>query len=138
MIRLTDEMRAALDSALTERVPALVGTASAAGEPDMAYKGSLMVWDDEHLAFWERARGTTLRNMEENPHVVALYRNPETRLAWKFFGRARLLRDGDVREGIMARTNPIELSRDPDRKGIAVLIEVDRVLQGGQVLMQRD
>jgi len=138
MIELTNEMREALDKALDERVPVMVATASADGVPDISFKGSAMVWDSEHLAFWERAHGETERNLTENPHVTLLYRNPEKRLSWKFWGSAELLREGELRARIMARTNPIELSRDPERTGTAVLIRIDKVTQGQNVLMQRD
>ncbi len=138
MIQLTDEMRELLDSAIADRMVVMVASASQAGTPDISFKGSAMVWDAEHLAFWERAHGETERNLAENPQVTLLYRNPEKRIGWKFFGRAELLREGDLREQIMARTNPIELDRDPERKGTAVLIRVDRVMMGGNVLMQRD
>jgi len=131
-------MSEAFANALGDGAPPLVGTASSAGEPDIAYKGSVMVWDEEHLAFWERALGTTLRNMEENQHVVVLYRNAATRRSWKFFGRARLLRDGDLRLRIMDRTVRAELDRDPERRGVAVLIAVDRVVERGEVVMTRE
>jgi hypothetical protein len=136
-IELTDEMRAALASALTDAAPVIVASSGASGMPDIAFKGSAMVWDSEHLAFWERSRGQTLRNMQENPQLCLLYRNPATRTAWKFFGAATLHEDGETREQVMAKTNEIELSRDPERKGVAVVIRVDRVLQAGQVLMER-
>ena len=100
MIELTEQMRDALEAALVDRAPAIVATASATGVPDLAYKGSVMVWDSEHLAFWERAHGTTLRNLDENPNVAILYTNFEKRLGWKFFGRAQLLREGALREAI--------------------------------------
>ncbi|SRR5579885_3486371 len=138
MIELTDEMRELLDSALADRTPVMVATASRAGVPDISFKGSAMVWDAEHLAFWERAHGETERNLAENPHVTLLYRNPEKRIGWKFWGTAELLREGELRGQIMARTNPIELDRDPERTGTAVLIRVDRVTQGANVLMQRE
>ena len=138
MIELTAEMREALDRSLTDRMPVMVATASAAGVPDITFKGSAMVWDGEHLAFWERSHGMTERNLAENPHVTLLYRNPEARVSWKFFGAAELLREGALREKIMARTTPLELERDPERKGTAVLIRVDRVLQGPSVLMERE
>lgn len=137
MIELTDEMRAAFATAIADGAPAVVATASKAGVPDVAYKGSLMVWDGERLAFWERAHGTTLRNMQENPHVTVLYRNPLTRLSWKFFGTAELFATGELRDAVMARTIDLELQRDPERKGIAVIIRVDRVVQAGQVIMER-
>jgi hypothetical protein len=106
--------------------------------PDIAFKGSAMVWDTEHLAFWERSRGETLRNLEENPHICLMYRNPERQLAWKFFGMAELHADDALRQQIMDRTIEVELNRDPERKGVGVLIRVDRVVQGREVIMQRD
>lgn len=138
MIELTEQMREALGAAIAEGNVALVATAATDGEPDIAFKGSTMVWDGEHLAFWERSKGQTLRNMEANPKVCVLYRSRERAVAWKFFGVARLLTDGDLRQQIMDKTTPIELDRDPERTGVAVLIRVDRVLSAGKVLMQRD
>ena len=105
---------------------------------EYAFKGSAMVWDKDHVAFSERARGQTMRNLEENGQACLLYRNTQTRVAWKFFGKAEVLQSGPLREEIMARTVQFELDRDPDRNGAAVLIRIDRVLQAGQVLMERE
>jgi predicted pyridoxine 5'-phosphate oxidase superfamily flavin-nucleotide-binding protein len=137
-IDLTEEMRLALDEAIANRVVVLVASASAKGVPDIAYKGSVMLWDTEHLAYWERSRGQTLRNLTENPNICLMYRNPETRMSWKFFGEVKVFEDGELREQIMGRTNPLELNQDPERKGAGVLIKVNRVLQRGQPLMERD
>lgn len=131
-------MTTTIGTALADGAPALVASASKAGMPDMAFKGSVMVFDGEHLAFWERALATTLRNLEENPQVCVLYRNAQTRMAWKFFGVAQLHSDGAIREQIMSKTVEFELSRDPERKGVGVLIRVDRVLQMGQEIMRRE
>jgi hypothetical protein len=136
-IALTDQMRERFDHSVAEGLAALVGTASAAGVPDMAFKGSVMVWDDEHLAFWERAHGMTLANLRENPQACILYRNPTERLNWRFWGVAELLETGALRDQIMARTVQVELDRDPERKGVAVLIRVDKVIEAGKVTMER-
>src|SRR5947209_161868 len=104
MIALTDEMREAFASSLADGAPVIVATAAASGEPDIAFKGSAMVWDAEHLAFWERSRGQTLSNLEENPHICLQYRNPARQLAWKFFGVAELHAAGDLRQQVMDRT----------------------------------
>lgn len=137
MIELTEEMTAAINSSFADGLALLVGTASKGGMPDIAFKGSTIAFDSDHLAFWERSHGQTLRNLEENPQVCLLYRNPQTRVAFKFFGAAELLREGPVRQQIMERTVDFELSRDPDRKGVAVLIRIDRILQAGQVVQER-
>jgi hypothetical protein len=71
--------------------------------------------------------------------VVVLYRNPDTRVAWKFFGEATVHQDDDVRADVMSRTVQPELDRDPAGNGFAVVMEIDRVeTMQGEVLMSRD
>ena len=130
------EMAEYVDKSGPDGYTMLVATASKTGAPDLAFKGSVMVWDKDHLAFWERAHGQTLANLEENPQVAVVYRNRDAGKAWRFWGTAELLRDGETREGIMGRTFQPELDRDPERKGVAVLIRVDKV--GGSTAQQRE
>ena len=137
-IVLTEEMMSAVNEALNERLPCLVATASAAGVPDVSYRGSVLAFDDEHLAFWERVKGETLDNLRANPNVCVFYRNPKTRQNWRFYGHAEVLEDGERRDEIMARVHPFELGQDPERKGFAVLIRVDRVREGAATIMSRD
>jgi len=138
MIALTEEMKAALGTSLADGNPVMVASALASGVPDIVFKGSVMVWDTEHLAYWERAHGQTERALKENPNVCLLYRNPAARKAWKFFGVAELHPGGELRDAVMARTVQAELDRDPERKGTAVIIRVDKVIEMGQVIMQRE
>jgi hypothetical protein len=137
-IALTDEMATALDNALAQRSPCLGATASAEGVPDVSYRGSMMVFDDQHLAFWERAKGETLANLVENPNIVVFYRNPETRQSWRFYGKAKVLKDGPVRSEIMGRVNQLELAQDAERTGYGILIRVDRVRARNDTVMVRD
>jgi uncharacterized protein len=137
-ISLTDEMRARINNALTEGNPVMVATASGSGMPDLVFKGSMMVFDTEHLAYWERALGTTLQNLKDNPQACVMYRNPQTRTVWKMFGVAELHASGETRDAVMGRTIQLELDRDPDRKGVAVVIRIDRVLEAGKETMRRD
>jgi hypothetical protein len=132
-------MRTAFASAHAERRPALVATASLQGVPDVAFKGSLMVFDAEHLAFWEYWGGKTARNLDENPLVAVIYSDlVDRRVVWKYYGSAEVLRDGPVREEIMSRTIEAELRRDPERRGAGVLIRVDEVWLSTKLLMQRE
>ena len=87
-----------------------------------------MVWDKDHLAFWERAHGTTLENLRENPHAAMFYRNRDRGVgARRFFGVAELYPTGEIREAVRSRTVQAELDRDPDNKGVAVVVrEVQR------------
>ena len=128
MIKLTDQMREEIDPALERGCPCLVATTSKDGVPNVGYKGSVMVFDDESLAYWERTLQGTSENVEANPNVMVLFRDPATRAAWRFVGQATVHKAGPLREQVMARTVPAELERDPDRKGYAVIIKVDKVL----------
>jgi predicted pyridoxine 5'-phosphate oxidase superfamily flavin-nucleotide-binding protein len=136
-IDLPDEMKSAFETCLADGAPVLFATASRDGMPDIAFKGSAMVFDKENVAFWERALGQTYANLKENPGVCVLYRNAATRVAWKMFGQAEVLTEGPVRQEVMDRTVPLELDRDPERKGAAIMIRIDRVLQLGKVIMER-
>jgi predicted pyridoxine 5'-phosphate oxidase superfamily flavin-nucleotide-binding protein len=137
MIQLTQQMRDLIDPALAKGTPCLVATASKDGLPNIGYKGSVMVFDDESLAYWERTRQGTAQNVEENPNVMILFRDPATRAAWRFVGKATVHQTGALRDQVMARTVQAELDRDPDRKGFAVIVKVDKVLPiTGQTPMQ--
>jgi uncharacterized protein len=137
-IEFTEEMMTAINNAAVERVPCLIGTASKDGVPDVSIRGSMMAWDSEHLAFWERSRNESLANLEENGKICVFYRNPATRLGWRFWGEATILKEGELRQQIMDRVVDFELAADPERKGYAVLIRVDRVRRGAQVIMERE
>jgi predicted pyridoxine 5'-phosphate oxidase superfamily flavin-nucleotide-binding protein len=137
MIQLTQQMRELIDTALARGCPCVVATASKAGLPNVGYKGSVMVFDDESLAYWERTHQGTQHNLTENPHVMILFRDPATRAAWRFVGRATAHKEGSWREQVMARVVQPELDRDPERKGYAVIVKVDKVLPlSGQTPMQ--
>ena len=125
------EMAEYVDRAHDDGLTCLVATASKDGQPNLAFKGSVMVWDKDHLAFWERAHGETLKQLRENPRIAAVYRNRAAGKAWRFWGVAELHESGELRDRIMARTVQAELDRDPERKGVAVLIRVDRVAGTG-------
>src|ERR1041384_1711000 len=56
MIKLVDQMRELIDNALANGSPCILATASSDGEPDIGYKGSMMVFDNESLAYWERTK----------------------------------------------------------------------------------
>ena len=86
MINLTDEMVSRLDSALADGYSCLVGTASKDGEPQISPKGSVMAFDRDTLAYWERAKRSALDNVAENPQVVVYYAHAADRVRWRFHG----------------------------------------------------
>ncbi|HEX2036674.1 MAG TPA: nitroreductase family protein [Chloroflexota bacterium] len=133
------EYKEALDGALANRTPCLVATASARGEPSVSLRGSMMVFDEQHLAYWDRTHGRQEGHLAENPHVVVFYRDAARRLTLRLFGQATVHQAGPLREAVMARVVEAELNRDPERTGFAVLVRVDLVMSlGNQILQQRE
>ena len=139
MIYLDDETRQLIDHALEEGLCCIVGTASREGSPQISMKGSVLVFDRETLAYWERAKRSALENVVDNPQVVIFYRNPAKRMSWRFYGTATVYEAGAIRDNVMSRTVQGELDRDPERAGVAVLVKLDRIVElNGNVLQERD
>lgn len=144
MIEITEQMKTCIESAPAEGVHCLVATADPDGWPQIAPKGSVIVHDAQTLAYWDRVLGTTLDNLARNPRMTVYYRNPARRdelpggAGWRFFGTAEVLREGPVRDQVMARTPRAELDRDPERKGAAVLIHIERITDvSGRTVQER-
>lgn len=133
------EFAADLDNALAEGVPCIVATVDGEGQPDLAIKGSIMVYDPDHLAFLERSHGASIENLKDHPLVAILYRNSAKRISSRrFFGVAEVFETGPIREEIRERSVAREVEKDPDNLGIGVRIRIDRVVDGrSEVLQQR-
>ena len=76
MIKLTPLMTELFDTALAEGVPALLGTIGPDGYPQISPKGSIAVFDDSTLSFWERSHRSSENAIKHNSRVCVYYRNP--------------------------------------------------------------
>ena len=114
MIKMTDEMKDRVNKAYEEKKYCIWATQSDDGYPDMSFRGSTFVFDDEHIAFWDRSLGTSTANLENNPNVSMFYYDKENKLGWRFYGRATIYKTGPVREKIMSQTCQAELDKDPE------------------------
>lgn len=137
MPTLTDTMRDLLEKGPFESAYCLLATSNKDGMPDIGPKASMMVLDSKRLAYWERSKRTALKNLLENPKVCVYFRNSKRKddlprgAALRFYGTAELHEDGELREQVMARTPQQELDADPDRTGIAVVINVELITDLG-------
>ena len=138
MIELTDEMRQAINNALADRLPIIVSYVDAEGQPSVSLRGSTQVFGSDQLAIWVRnPNGGVLSAIAVNPKMALFYRNPGERLAWQFHGRAQRDDSEDVRRTVYDNSPEGERNADPDQKGVAVIIDIDRVIARGEVLMER-
>lgn len=88
---LTDDMKRLV------RVQRLgyVATVSSDGHPSVSPKGSVAVWDDDHLIFADVESPRTIRNLDSNSHIEVNVVDPEVRKGYRFSGTAKVLRSGD-------------------------------------------
>jgi len=112
----------------------LVGTVQPNGFAQISPRGSTMVYDDEHLALWERGKGSTNAQLKDGAKVTVYLRKPQLREAGvlpkggiaRFYGTAQVHKAGAAYEEVWKRLVAPEKERDPDKKGFAVLIKVER------------
>ena len=122
-----------IDTAFPANV-CLVATVLPSGFAQVSPRGSTMVFDDERLALWERGKGSTNANLHDGTRVTVFLRKPALRESGllpkggiaRFYGVAEIHRSGQAYEEVWRRLVQPEKDRDPERKGYAVLIRVER------------
>jgi predicted pyridoxine 5'-phosphate oxidase superfamily flavin-nucleotide-binding protein len=71
-----------------------VATVRADGSPNLSPKGTVAVWDDDHLVFADICSPDTITNLAANPAVEINVVDPLVRKGYRFRGTARVLGDG--------------------------------------------
>jgi len=112
----------------------LVATVLPNGFAQVTPRGSTMVLDDQHLALWERGKGSTNANLANGTKVTVFLRKPALRESGllpkggiaRFYGIAEIHKSGPVYEEIWTRLVQPEKDRDPEKKGFGVRIRVER------------
>ncbi|MFC1491056.1 pyridoxamine 5'-phosphate oxidase family protein [Nitrospinota bacterium] len=112
----------------------LVGTVQPNGWAQISPKGSVIVYDDETIAYWDRGGGSTYDVVEDGTKVMVFLRNGELREKGllprggiaRFYGTATVYPEGSVREEVWERMSQQEREHDPEKKGRAVLLKIER------------
>lgn len=112
----------------------LIGTVLDNGFAQITPRGSTQVYDDGNISLWERGRGTTTIQLVDGANVTVFFFNlklsgdgplPIGGIA-RFYGTAAVHKSGPVYEKVWERLIEPEKKWDPDKKGWAVLIKVER------------
>lgn len=122
-----------IDTAFPANV-CLVGVALPSGFAQISPRGSTMVYDDEHLALWERGKGSTNEQLRDGTKVTVFLRKPALREAGvlpkggiaRFYGTAKVHKSGAAYDKVWQKLVQPEKDRDPEKKGYAVLVRVER------------
>src|SRR6201991_4343897 len=111
---ISQKLRGLIDNAWTDGYPCLLATSGPEG-PNITPKGSMIVFDDEHLAYWERSKRAVLDNLGLEPRVCMMYANFKAQRDGvresgflRFFGSVVLHETGPVRDKIFSMLLPRE------------------------------
>ncbi|NQV55465.1 MAG: pyridoxamine 5'-phosphate oxidase family protein [Rhodospirillales bacterium] len=111
------------------------------GYPQVSPRGSVIVYDGDTLAYWDRGKGHTFETVEDGTKVTVFFRNPELGARGgngtlpaggvaRFYGIAEVhAEDGEVRERVWNEMVEPERTSDPEKKGRAVLVKLERAEQ---------
>jgi predicted pyridoxine 5'-phosphate oxidase superfamily flavin-nucleotide-binding protein len=117
---ITSDMRAVIQAAHL----CFAATVTPEGRPNLSPKGTIRVWDDDHIFFLDIASPGTRTNLASNPLIEVNVVEQLSRRGYRFFGRAKLHRDDDVFREATNRVFGEEGAKYPVEA--VVLIEVER------------
>jgi len=112
----------------------LVGSSLPDGYAQITPRGSVLVFDDEHLMIWERGRGSTNAHLQNGTKLTVYFQDfglresilPIGGIA-RLYGTAEIHTSGPIFEQVWEKLIPPEKEWDRERKGFAVLVKVERV-----------
>lgn len=112
--------------------PCLLGSNGREG-PNITPKGSMIVFDDEHLAYWERSKRAVLDNLGHDARVCVMYANFKAQRDGvldsgflRFYGTAQLHESGPIHAAIFKLLLPREQTHVGADTGIGVLVKIER------------
>ena len=122
-----------IDTAFPAHV-CLIGIALPDGFAQITPRGSTMVYDDQHLALWERGKGSTNAQLRDGAKVTVFFRKPALRESGllpkggiaRFYGTAKVHKSGAAYDRVWQKLVQPEKDRDPQKAGYAVLVRVER------------
>jgi hypothetical protein len=133
MVKIPNVLHEHINTAFPANV-CLLASVLPSGFAQVTPRGGTMVYDDEHIGLWERGSGSTAENMTDGSKLTIYFRKPSLRedgtlprggIA-RFYGTAKIYKSGPVYEEVWRRLIQPEKDRDPEKKGYAVLMAVER------------
>ncbi len=139
-LRLTPEIKDAINGALMNRTPVMVAYVDEEGQPSLSFRGSTQAFSDTQLAVWARnPEGGLQKALAKNNRVTLFYRDPEKRITLQFKGRGHIEGDDKTRQTVYNNAPEPERNADREMKGLALVVDlhqVDGVMPGIRVQMR--
>ena len=128
---LSNDLKTRINNAWADGYPCLMATSGKDG-PNISPKGSMLVFDDQHLAYWERSKKKALENLGQDRRVCVMYSNFKAQRDGamgsgflRFWGTAELYESGPVHDAIFAKLTKREQEHVGADTGIGVLIKIE-------------
>jgi hypothetical protein len=141
-LRLTPEIKAAVNGALDNQTPMLIAYLDGAEQIHLSFRGTIQAYSDDQLGLWARdPEGGLPSNIAARPKVTLFYHDAARRTTYTFYGRARIAADPETRALIFDNSHPREQQVDFRRRGVAIVVDLDRVEgrdPGGRLLLHRE
>jgi uncharacterized protein len=139
---LSPTLKTLIRSPWDDGYPLLVATCGPLG-PNIAPKGSMIAYDDNHLAWWERSKKGVLENLGHDARVCIMYANFKAQRDGvlesgfiRFFGRVALIEGGPIRDKVFSMLLPREQTHVGADTGIAALVKIEKALDArGKVII---
>lgn len=141
-IELDDDIKRHVAGARDANRTLVLGYVGTDNAPHLSYRGGVHVYGPDQLAIWVRTRdGGFVNAISQNPTVALVYSDlgGEDRRLFSFAGRARV--DESANDLVWENTQQVEKERDPEKKGVAVIVDLDAVSgfgASGAFQMSRD
>jgi len=119
---LTDAVR---DFLLRQRL-GYVATVSADGAPNLSPKGTIFVWDEDHLVFANIRSPQTVANLRSDPRMEINVVDPISRRGYRFRGAGHVLEKGALCERILSFYRGLGVKSEISD---IVLVSVDRAAE---------
>jgi uncharacterized protein len=127
-VKLTADMK----RLVTEQRLAYVATVCPDGTPNVSPKGTIAVWDDEHLVFADIRSPGTIANLKKNAAVEVNVVDPFVRKGYRFKGSGNVIVEGERFQEIMNfyRDRWVDTARTKNEARVRafVLIKVEKAL----------
>ena len=138
MSKIPEALHGYINTAFPQNV-CLLGTVRDDGFANISPRGSTQVFDGNTLAVWDRGGRASSDALEDGGKLMVYFRNPALGAVAgggngllpaggiaRFFGTVELHTGGDVYEQVWNNMVQPERDRDPEKKGFAVLIHIER------------
>jgi predicted pyridoxine 5'-phosphate oxidase superfamily flavin-nucleotide-binding protein len=124
MATLTEDMK----RVIREQRLGYVATVCPDGTPNVSPKGTLTVWDDDHVVFADIRSPRTIANLKQNPSLEINVVDWFTRKGYRLKGIASVIESGALFDELVAFYAQQGLSDAPRRIQAVVMIQVQRAL----------